>query len=96
MEVSPRLRKAALTAHVSASVGWLGAVLTFLAATPGVIVSLLLMIAIRFPVDAANSVSSLVYAVARPFAIAGLTLLYLGWRGSLTPAATEKALEPQP
>lgn len=63
-----------------------GAVLTFLAATPGVIVGLLLMIAVRFPVDAANSVSSLVYAVARPFAIAGLTLLYLTWRGSLTSA----------
>jgi protein-S-isoprenylcysteine O-methyltransferase Ste14 len=70
-------------------------VLTFLAAAPGVIVGLLLMIVVRFPVDAANSVSSLVYAVARPFAIAGLTLLYLGWR-SLTPTATTPGGYPVP
>src|SRR4029450_6419296 len=31
MPLTPRLRKLALTAHVTASVGWLGAVLAFLA-----------------------------------------------------------------
>lgn len=31
MTTGPRLRKAALTAHVTASVGWLGAVVTFFA-----------------------------------------------------------------
>ena len=57
-----------------------GAVLSFLGATPGVIVGLLLLIFARFPVDAANSVASLVYALAQPFAIAGLTLLFVRWR----------------
>jgi hypothetical protein len=31
MALTPRLRKLALTAHVTASVGWLGAVVAFLA-----------------------------------------------------------------
>jgi hypothetical protein len=31
MALTPRLRKLALTAHVTASVGWLGAVVMFLA-----------------------------------------------------------------
>jgi hypothetical protein len=31
MTMSPRLRKAALTAHVTSTVGWLGAVACFLA-----------------------------------------------------------------
>jgi hypothetical protein len=31
MALTPRLRKLALTAHVTASVGWLGAVIAFLA-----------------------------------------------------------------
>ncbi len=57
------------------------AVLAFVGAAPGVIVALLLLILVRFPVDAANSVASVVYALAQPFAIAGLTLLYLRWRG---------------
>jgi hypothetical protein len=58
-----------------------GAVLAFVGAAPGVIVGLLLLILVRFPVDAANSVASVVFALAQPFAIAGLTLLYLRWRG---------------
>ena len=57
-----------------------GAVLAFIGAAPGVLVALLLLILVRFPVDAANSVASLVYALAQPFAIVGLTLLSLGWR----------------
>jgi hypothetical protein len=57
-----------------------GAVLAFLGGTPGVIVGLLLLIFARFPVDAANSVASLIYALVQPFAIAGLTLLFLRWR----------------
>ena len=52
-----------------------GAVLAFVGAAPGVIVGLLLLILVRFPVDAANSVASVVFALAQPFAIAGLTLL---------------------
>jgi hypothetical protein len=56
-------------------------VLAFIGAAPGVLVALLLLILGRFPVDAANSVASLVYALAQPFAIVGLTLLYLRWRG---------------
>jgi hypothetical protein len=59
-----------------------GAVLAFLGAAPGVIVALALLILVRFPVDAANSVASLVYALAQPFAIAGLTLLFLRWSRS--------------
>ena len=31
MALTPRLRKLALTAHVTASVGWLGAIIAFLA-----------------------------------------------------------------
>jgi hypothetical protein len=58
-----------------------GAVLAFIGAAPGVIVGLALLILARFPVDAANSVASLVFALAQPFAIVGLTLLYLRWRG---------------
>jgi hypothetical protein len=58
-----------------------GAVLAFVGAAPGVIVGLALLILARFPVDAANSVASVVFALAQPFAIAGLTLLYLRWRG---------------
>ena len=58
-----------------------GAVLAFIGAAPGVIVGLALLILAHFPVDAANSVGSLVFALAQPFAIAGLTLLYLRWRG---------------
>jgi hypothetical protein len=65
-----------------------GAVLAFIGAAPGVIVALLLLILARFPVDAANSVASLVYALAQPFAIVGLTLLYLRWRGQRFATAT--------
>jgi hypothetical protein len=57
-----------------------GAVLAFLGATPGVAIALLLLVLARFPVDAANSVASVIYALAQPFAIAGLTLLFLRWR----------------
>ena len=63
-----------------------GAVLAVLGATPGILIGLVLLVVVRFPVDAANSVAALVYAVAHPFAIAGLTLLYLGWRGQPAPA----------
>jgi hypothetical protein len=65
-------------------------VLAFIGAAPGVIVSLLLLILGRFPVDAANSVASLVYALAQPFAIVGLTLLYLRWRGQPVMPATRQ------
>jgi hypothetical protein len=59
-----------------------GTVLAFLGGTPGVIVGLLLLVLARFPVDAANSIASVIYALAQPFAIAGLTLLFLRWRES--------------
>ncbi|MGH2615425.1 MAG: Vps62-related protein, partial [Thermomicrobiales bacterium] len=58
-----------------------GAVLAFLGAAPGIVVGLALLILVRFPVDAANSVASLIYALAQPFAIAGLTVLFLRWHG---------------
>jgi hypothetical protein len=58
-----------------------GAMLAFLGAAPGIILALSLLILARIPIDAANGVASLVYAIAQPFAIAGLTLLYLRWRG---------------
>jgi hypothetical protein len=67
-----------------------GAVLAFIGAAPGVLVALLLLILVRFPVDAANSVASLVYALAQPFAIVGLTLLYLRWRGHPVMPATRQ------
>jgi hypothetical protein len=67
-----------------------GAVLAFLGAAPGVIVGLALLILAHFPVDAANSVASLVFALAQPFAIAGLTLLYLRWRGQPVAVATRQ------
>jgi hypothetical protein len=57
----------------------MGGTLGFLGAAPGVLVALALMIVVRVPADAANGLSSLVYAVAHPFAIAGLTLLFLRW-----------------
>ena len=66
------------------------AVLAFIGAAPGVIVALLLLILARFPVDAANSVASLVYALAQPFAIVGLTLLYVRWRGQPAMPATRQ------
>lgn len=56
-------------------------VLAFLGGTPGIIVALTLMILVRIPIDAANGVASLVYAVSQPFATAGLAVLYLRWRG---------------
>jgi protein-S-isoprenylcysteine O-methyltransferase Ste14 len=67
-----------------------GAVLAFIGAAPGVLVALLLLIVVRFPVDAANSVASLVYALAQPFAIVGLTLLYLRWREQPVMLATRQ------
>jgi hypothetical protein len=67
-----------------------GAVLAFLGAAPGVLVGLALLILAHFPVDAANSVASLVFALAQPFAIAGLTLLYLRWRGQPVEVATRR------
>jgi hypothetical protein len=65
-------------------------VLAFIGAAPGVIVGLALLILAHFPVDAANSVGSLVFALAQPFAIAGLTLLYLRWRGEPVETATQR------
>lgn len=62
-----------------------GATLAFIGAAPGVIVALVLLILLRVPIDAATSVSSLVYAVAQPFAIAGLTVLFLTWKGDRAP-----------
>jgi Vacuolar protein sorting-associated protein 62 len=67
-----------------------GAVLAFVGAAPGVIVGLVLLILARFPVDAANSVASLVFAFSQPFAIAGVTLLYLRWRGQPVATATRQ------
>src|SRR5215207_9188803 len=67
-----------------------GAVLAFIGAAPGVLVALLLLIVVRFPVDAANSVASLVYALAQPFAIVGLTILYLRWREQPVVPATRQ------
>ena len=67
-----------------------GAVLAFIGAAPGVIVGLALLILAHFPVDAANSVASLVFALAQPFAIVGLTLLYLRWRGQPVAMATRR------
>src|SRR5215204_712349 len=58
-----------------------GAVLAFIGAAPGVIVGLALLILVHVPVDVANSVGAVVFALAQPFTIAGLTLLYLRWRG---------------
>jgi hypothetical protein len=54
--------------------------LAFLGATPGIIIALALLILARFPIDVATGVSSLIYAVSYPFAIAGMTVLYLHWR----------------
>jgi hypothetical protein len=65
-----------------------GSVFAFIGATPGTIVGLLLLIFGHVPVDAANAVGALVYALSQPFAIAGLTLLYLRWRGRLAPERT--------
>ena len=67
-----------------------GAVLAFIGAAPGVIVGLALLILAHFPVDAANSVASLVFALVQPFAIVGLTLLYLRWRGQPVAMATRQ------
>ena len=58
-----------------------GAVLAFIGAAPGVIVGLALLILAHVPVDVANSVGAVIFALAQPFTIAGLTLLYLRWRG---------------
>ena len=58
-----------------------GVTLAFLGAAPGIVVALALMILARVPIDAANSAASLVYAIAQPFAIVGLTMLYLRSRG---------------
>lgn len=60
-----------------------GAMLAFLGAAPGITVALLLLILVRVPIDAANSVASLVYAVAQTFAIAGFTVLYLRWKSRI-------------
>jgi hypothetical protein len=54
--------------------------LAFLGAALGVIVTLLLLVFARLPIDATNVAAALVYAVAQPFAIAGLTVVYLRWR----------------
>ena len=64
--------------------------LAFIGAAPGVIVGLALLILAHFPADAANSVASLVFALAQPFAIVGLTLLYLRWRGQPVEMATRR------
>lgn len=53
------------------------AMLLFVSAAPGTAVALLGMIALRFPIDAANSLASIVYALSQVFAIAGMTMLYL-------------------
>lgn len=64
------------------------AVLAFLGSAPGVAVALLALVLLRAPLDAANSLAALVYAVAKPFAIVGMTLLFLHWRHDrLTPEA---------
>jgi hypothetical protein len=87
--------KSALDRSASAVAGhWWQAVanwgtLAFLGGTPGIVIALLLMILVRFPLDVANSAASVVYAVAQPFATAGLAVLYLGWR------PRDRALEDQ-
>ena len=53
------------------------ALLGFSGSAPGVLLALALMVLAQFPVDAANAVAALVYAVAHPFAIAGLAALFL-------------------
>jgi len=55
-------------------------ILAFLGSAPGVAVALLALVLLRAPLDAANSLAALVYAVVQPFAIVGMTLLFLHWR----------------
>ncbi len=35
----------------------------------------------RAPLDAANNLAAMVFAVVQPFAIVGMALLFLHWRG---------------
>lgn len=62
--------------------------LTVIGATPGAIVGLVLLVFGSASVQATNVVSSLIYAVALPFSILGLTILYRQHQGrAITPAA---------
>ena len=56
------------------------AMFAFIGSAPGVGVALLALVLLRAPLDAANSLAALVFAVAQPFAIVGMTLLFLHWR----------------
>ncbi len=57
------------------------ALFAFVGSAPGIGVALLALVLLRAPLDAANSLAALVFAVAQPFAIVGMTLLFLHWRG---------------
>ncbi|MGC4190720.1 MAG: hypothetical protein QM589_06105 [Thermomicrobiales bacterium] len=62
--------------------------LTVIGATPGAIVGLALLILGGAGVQTTNVVSSLIYAVALPFSILGLTILYRQHQGrAITPTA---------
>lgn len=56
------------------------AMFAFIGSAPGIGIALLALVLLRAPLDAANGLAAVVYAVAQPFAIVGMTLLFLHWR----------------
>ncbi|MDQ3693316.1 MAG: Vps62-related protein, partial [Chloroflexota bacterium] len=62
------------------------AVLVFLGAALGPIVGLALLIGLNVPQDITNGISSTIYAIIFPFAVIGMTVLYLRLKAEPAPA----------
>ncbi|HWV23497.1 MAG TPA: hypothetical protein VNZ58_04860 [Thermomicrobiales bacterium] len=68
------------------------ALLTFIGATPGVVIGLILLVFGSASVQMTNIVSSLVYAVVLPFSILGMTILYRQHQGRSIPTVRRQDL----
>ena len=71
MTLSPRVRKSAVAAHVTVSVGWVGAVLTFIA-----IAVVGLSTLIRHQVDLSEARNLIIVSVTLVFGIGGMAIGY--------------------
>jgi hypothetical protein len=66
------------------------------AAAPGPIIGLVLLIVFKMPVELVNGLGSLIYVVTVPFGVIGVTLLYLHRRDARQPATDTAAAPARP
>lgn len=74
----------------------IGAIFAIIAAVPGPIIGLLLLIVLKMPVELVNALGSLIYVITIPFGVIGYTLLYVDLRDHRQPALDATTVPARP